>query len=181
MLSLTHLLAAALLALPPEACPPPWAHPLLAPALRAQAVGRQLLDPRETRYVLAQPQDFAADLNLLRGRARELCGAPLVEEAARFPERAAVNDLMKFNRDYRNDLVARLALDALHEEELRAALAETDQLYRIWDAVRDARCDYYFVTVRRQALWQLRGLIGAEAYYRGQLPPHLPVWRLPRR
>jgi hypothetical protein len=31
--------------------------------------------------------------------------------------------------------------------------------------------------VRRQALKQLRTLIGAEAYYTGQLPPHVPLWR----
>jgi hypothetical protein len=127
--------------------------------------------------VLAQPQDFAADLKLLQGRYRELVNAPRLEECTRFPERPLVNDLMAFNRAYRNDLTTRLALDTIHEDELRAALTETDQLYRIWDAIRDARCDYYYITVRRQALQQLRELLGAEAYYSGRLPPHVPSWR----
>jgi hypothetical protein len=44
--------------------------------------------------------------------------------------------------------------------------------------VRDARCDYYYVTVRRLALKRLRELVGDEAYYAGNLPPCVPIWRL---
>jgi hypothetical protein len=57
------------------------------------------------------------------------------------------------------------------------ALQETDRLYQVWDAVRDARCDYYYVTVRRQALKRLRELIGDEAYYSASFPPCVPFWR----
>ena len=56
-------------------------------------------------------------------------------------------------------------------------LAETDRLYLVWDAVRDARCDFYYVTVRRQALKKLRDLVGDEAYATGELPPNVPTWR----
>jgi len=182
MLSFKYVLAAALLTAPPDHFDFKDAavvHQVLAPGLQAVAVDWEILDPRENRYVLAQPQDFPADLKLLQGRYHELQGAPRLEESLRFPERPLVNELMAFNRAYRNDLTTRLALDTVHEDELRAALAETDQLYRIWDAVRDARCDYYYITVRRQALQQLREMVGAEAYYSGQLPPHVPVWRFP--
>ena len=70
-------------------------------------------------------------------------------------------------------------MDLVHGDELRIALNETDHLYQVWDSVRDARCNYYYVTVRRQALKTLREMIGTEAFYRGELPPHVPVWRFP--
>ena len=47
----------------------------------------------------------------------------------------------------------------------------------MWDAVRDARCEFYYVTVRRQALKKLRDLVGEEAYLAGTLPPNVPTWR----
>jgi hypothetical protein len=31
------------------------------------------------------------------------------------------------------------------------AIRETDTAYRTWDAIRDARCDFYYVSVRRLA------------------------------
>ena len=64
--------------------------------------------------------------------------------------------------------------------ELREMLQEVDRLYNIWDTVRDARCDYYYVTVRRQALKKLRETVGDDAYYSGALPPHVPIWRFAR-
>ncbi len=66
-------------------------------------------------------------------------------------------------------------------EWLRATIQETDRLYQVWDKVRDARCDYYYVTVRRTALKDLRALIGDQAYYAGDLPPCVPLWRFELR
>jgi hypothetical protein len=59
-------------------------------------------------------------------------------------------------------------------------MQEADRLYQVWDTVRDARCDYYYVTVRRQALKRLRDMLGSDAYYSGVLPPHVPLWRFQR-
>jgi hypothetical protein len=56
-------------------------------------------------------------------------------------------------------------------------LRETDDLYRVWDAIRDARCESFYITTRRMALKRLRDLIGPEAYYAGHLPPYVPTWR----
>jgi hypothetical protein len=44
--------------------------------------------------------------------------------------------------------------------------------------LRDARCDYYYVAYRRQALQQLREAIGPQAFYSGRMPPHVPLWRI---
>ena len=113
-------------------------------------------DLREARYILARQEDFSADLNLLRRRYRELSGAPAVADSRRLPERPLVNDLLAFNRAYRQHIDVRQPLELIHWWELRTALQETDRLYQVWDAVRDARCDYYYVTVRWQALTRLR-------------------------
>jgi hypothetical protein len=152
-------------------------HEALAPAVRCVAMQWELLDPRETHFLLAQAKEFPGDIKVLQERYRDLRAAPPLAESHRFPSRDVVNDLLSFNRSYRHDLSNRLSYDQARSEELRAALTETDQLYRVWDTVRDARCEYYYVTVRRQALLQLRQLVGDPAFYSGQLPPHVPVWR----
>ena len=85
--------------------------------------------------------------------------------------------LLAFNRAYRQHIDVRQPLELLNWWELRVALQETDHLYQVWDAVRDARCDYYYVTVRRLALKRLRDLVGEEAYYSSNLPPCVPLWR----
>jgi hypothetical protein len=151
----------------------------LAPALQKVAVMWELLDRRETQHVLARAEDFEADLKLLRNRYHKLLSAPRVWECRRFPDRIAVNDLLTANRTYRQYLTARQPVDLVHADDVRTVVNETDRLYEIWDAVRDAGCTYYYVTVRRQALQHLRELIGMEAFYRAELPPHLPVWRIP--
>ena len=107
--------------------------------------------------------------------------APRLAEAARFPDRDMINSMLAFNRQYQQDLSTRLTLDLIHAEEVRTALLETEQLYRIWDTVRDVRCGYYYITVRRRALRDLRDTLGMNAFYGGQLPPSVPMWRLPWR
>jgi hypothetical protein len=151
----------------------------LAPTLQKVALMWEILDRRETQHVLARPEEFEADLKLLRGRYRSLASAPRLSECRRFPERTTVNDLLTANRAYRQYLTTRQPLDLVHADDLRMVLNETERLYEIWDAVRDSRCTYYYITVRRQALMHLRDLVGSEAFYRAELPPHVPVWRIP--
>ena len=183
MAPINTVLAIALLTAPPG---PPDARDVqnlfetMKGPLQALAVKWEILDPRESRYILARQDDFVTDLNLLRRRYHELANAPAVADSRRFPERAVVNDLLTFNRAYRQHIDIRQPLELIHWWELRTALQETDHLYQVWDSVRDARCDYYYVTVRRQALKRLRDLIGEEAYYSSTLPPCVPLWRFQR-
>lgn len=175
-----YALAIALLIAPPntpEMLPSPEAWPGLQTALHEIAVAWEILDPRETRYVLSRLEDFETDLNLLRRRYQELRDAPLVAESQRFPDRRTVNELIRFNRAFRKNLDTRQAMESDRLGLIREALLETDRLYAIWDAVRDARCEFYYVTVRRLALKKLRDLIGEEAYQAGELPSHVPDWR----
>jgi hypothetical protein len=151
----------------------------LRPSIVQAAVDAEVLDSREERFFTGQSHDPAGDLRELQTRSQALALAPPLTECLRFPDRKLINDLLAFNRAYRSDLLARLALDPLHAEELRVALAETEQLYLIWNALRDAQCEYYYVTVRRQALQQLRDLVGVAAFYGGDMPPHVPYWYFP--
>jgi hypothetical protein len=145
--------------------------------LQDMAIRREILDPCEQRYVLVRPEDFRADLAMLRRRFQDLADAPPLLDSQRFPDRVTINDYLAFNRAYRQHIDVRQPAELSRWWELREALQETDHLYQVWDTARDARCDYYFVTVRRQALKKLRELIGPEAYYGGQMPPYVPLDR----
>lgn len=183
MHSFDYVLAVALLTSAPEA-PDPHVSPerfaVLRPTLQKLAVQWEVLDAREVRYVLTRAEDFATDLKLLRRRCRDLADAPTLSDGLRFPERAVISDLLTFNRAYRQHIDSRQAVEVVHWWELREAVQEADRLYHVWDTVRDARCEYYYVTVRRQALKRLREMIGDEAYHAGQLPPHVPLWQFQR-
>ncbi len=152
-----------------------------AGSLQLLGVQWEVLDARECKHILTDPQEYYEDLKLLQNRFQNLIDAPPLVDCKRFPNRDAINDMLTFNRNYRRDLEARLLFDRVHNEQISAALQETDYLYRIWDTVRNARCGYYYISVRREALKELRDLIGEEAYYSGQLPPHVPVWRIPMK
>lgn len=151
---------------------------ILRPSILILAIDAELLDPRERAFLLTQ--DAMGDMALLQSRRADLRNAPLMGEGQRFPDRKLINAFLEVNRRYRNDMNARLTIDVINADDIRMAIAETDQLYQAWDTVRDANCDYYYVTVRRQALALLRELIGPEAFYSGRLPPHVPIWHFPR-
>lgn len=180
MIAFDTLFALVLLAAPADsasATPPTNFYGVLRPTIQAVAVQLEILDPREVRYILARAEDFQSDLNLLRRRYRELADAPPVSDSLRFPDREAINDMLSFNRAYRQYIDIRQSVELAHWWEHQATLQETEQLYQVWDTVRDSRCEYYYVTVRRQALKRLREQLGEHAYYSGQLPPYVPIWR----
>lgn len=170
------LLIAFVLTTAPDA-PPCDRPPCPLASMQAVALRLEVMDPREQRHLFARPEDFAADLRVVRRRYDTLADAPPLSDAERFPERLAIAGLLSFNRSYRQNLEDRAALYPADADEYREAIAETDYLYSVWDKARDARCDYFYVTVRRQALKKLREEIGPQAYYSGCLPPHVPIWR----
>ncbi len=150
---------------------------LMRPVLQAIALDWELLDPREVRYVFTREEDFDADLKLLRRRYRELNDAPRVHEAMRFLDRTLINDLLAFNRTYRQHLVDQQGLGFQPMQDFTEPILETDEAYRIWDTARDSRCDYYYVTVRRQALKNLAEYLGYADFCSGNMPPIVPIWR----
>jgi len=181
MVPLEHVLAVALLINPPgestESRPPPCS----LETVRQLALHWELLDVRETTQLLASTDTFATDLETLRQRYRELETAPPVSDALRFPCRETVCELLAFNRTFQQHLQARRKAMGAIPSELDVTLDEVEQLYRIWELVRDACNECNFVPVRRRALLTLRDTLGAADYYQGKLPPHVPIWRFARR
>jgi hypothetical protein len=180
MLPLDYVLAAALLTAPPDATDPPGAaetYACLCPMMQHIASGWEILDHREVRYVLTRNEDYKSDMGLLRRRHYDLSDAPPLHDCVRFPPRSAVTPLLAFNRTYRENLEKLKEVERGRLEELESALQEADRLYQIWDDIRDTRCEYYYITVRRQALKRVRDAIGIVAYHNGNYPPHVPIWR----
>lgn len=156
-------------------------HRYTADSVQLLGVAWEILDVRECKHLFVEPGEYYGDLRLLQNRFRGLAQAPPLADCGRLPSREVVNDMLSFNLHFQRDLEARLAVDPVHDQQVRAALKETEQLYHVWDKVRTARCGYYYISVRREALQDLRGLIGEAAFYSGHLPPHVPVWRIPRK
>ncbi|VTR90859.1 Hypothetical conserved protein OS=uncultured planctomycete GN=HGMM_F22C11C15 PE=4 SV=1 [Gemmata massiliana] len=174
------VLAAILLAAPvgtPEQMPAPERWPAVREAIHKTAVRWEIMDPREERYLLAAREDFETDLNLLRKRYVELNDAPKLMDCQRLPDRRTVNELIKFNRAFRKNLEEREVWELDRTDLFTQTMQETDRLYQYWDAIRDAQCDFYYVTVRRAALKKLREFIGEEAFLAGVMPPYVPEWR----
>jgi len=146
-------------------------------AVHEIAIEWEILDPRETRYVLSKAEDFQVDLDFLRKRKVDLADAPKLMEAIRLPERRLMDDHIQFNRAYRKHLDMRLLWEADRAAVLGEAVRETDRLYRLWDAMREAKCDFHYVTYRRLALKKLQDGLGADVYASGELPPSVPEWR----
>ena len=173
-------LAFVLLTSPPGPCeesPTAEQWPSLQQAVQKLAVDWEILDRNETKFLFANADEFGKDLNILRRRYQDLKDAPKVADCNRFPDKQTLCDRIRFNREYRRTLDVRYHYETDRTEEIRTAMCETDRLYQAWDAARDARCEYYYVTVRRQALKKLRDQIGEDAYANAELPPNVPMWR----
>ena len=95
------ILAAMLLSAPagtPEQVPTADRWPTIQAAIHKTAIDWEILDTRETRYVLARPEDFQEDLDFLRKRRIDFEDTPRVIESDRLPGRQMVNDNIRFNR-----------------------------------------------------------------------------------
>lgn len=57
------------------------------------------------------------------------------------------------------------------------ALIESEQIYKCYDLLDDAFCDGFSLIKKRKSLNELKKLIGEENFYKGLLPPIVPVWR----
>ena len=144
--------------------------------LQSLCVAQELLDSRELKYVFSSQDCFDTDLSMIRRRARELYNAPMTWEVTRFGmEREQIGDLIMFNRAYQRHLEK--VRDVYPVESVYRAIDETEQMYRAWDALRDALSPFFYVHSRRDALAKLRSIIGPEAFERGEMCGHIPLWR----
>lgn len=145
---------------------------VLRSSILALAADAEVLDTREKGFVMGQ--DTLGDLTMLQGRYEESLDAPLLAECERFHDRKWVSEALAINRYHRNYCMQRLAIDLIHSEEIHLIVQGLDSRYEVWDAVRDARCDYYYITIRRASLKLLRTRLGCEDFYMGKMPNILP-------
>jgi hypothetical protein len=164
----------------PEQTPTADRWPTVQAALHQTAVDWEILDARETRYVLAKREDFQVDLDFLRKRKAELAEAPNVIDSFRLPDRQMINDAIRFNRSFGKQLDLRILWEADRAGLIREVISENERLYRMWDAMRDAKSDLHYITTRRLALLRLRDQLGPDAYEKNELPPYVPDWRFAR-
>lgn len=146
------------------------------PEFLAACLELEIIDRREVSHFLVG--DMLGDLASLKTRASTFNDVPLLRDCDRLPHWKAVNEYLAFNRTFRDTLVTRRMLCPVHNTAISEAIADVDRAHAVWNVVRDARCEYYYVTVRRQALQLLKERIGAEAYHRMSLPPHVPLWAM---
>lgn len=147
----------------------------LANALQWVAIKNELLDVRENWY-FSDYNPVEDSIRMLQTRYNDSKDYPKVEDAWRFPPPEVSSELARFNRAYYSYLEKRIPWERDREDLIRVVMSECDQCYRIWDKVRDARCEYCYVFTRREALAYLKKELG-EDYETGNLPPHVPHWR----
>lgn len=148
------------------------------------AIDAEVVDHREASTFFRDVRPYPGSecvLTSLQTRFQAMRDAPQIEEASRLPLTPLILDRMTLNRAFRDELVRQFSVDLIHSEEIRQAICETDRMFSVLDAARDASLSHYHVPVRRQALRRLRDLIGAPAFYSGQMPPHVPIRHLPMR
>lgn len=141
--------------------------------LQTTSIICELMDVRERNYMFVKSAELEADLNTIRARWRDLYDAPHVYECFLFPERVIAGELIQLNRMQK---VYAETTRELYPHDLRFTrwIEDLDERYRVWDYVRDARCEYYYAHIRRQALKRLLLAIGEEAYSEGRLPFAVP-------
>lgn len=148
--------------------------------LRYLALELELMDKREAPYIFKNEFMFVQDVQTVNDRFEAYKNAPSYHDSERFFQNTQIiGNMLAFNRQYRDDLQNRLQLDTIHQQEIEAAIIETNQLHQVWSKINDCVSKYYYITVRREVLQDLRTLIGDEAYYSGNLPPYVPIWRIP--
>lgn len=153
------------------------ATPPLAWTIQQTAIQMELMDQRESHYIMVRMEDFNSDVHLLQKRNEDLKDAPKLADGHRFIDRETINDLLSFNRAYKQHLENEALIRIREGEWYRETIAETEQLYHLWDLVRDGKCEYYYVTVRRMALKNLKSKLGEPNFFIGQMPPVVPIWR----
>lgn len=146
-------------------------------AVHRVAIDWEIMDQREKKYLIVNQRDFQDDLDRLRTRYADLQGAPRLIDVTRFPNRDVVNKKIEENRSMRRDVDQRRHLETDRASGFRSAMYEIDELHEVWNALLHAKCEFYYVDVRRKALKKLLALLGTEAYATATLPPAVPIWR----
>lgn len=124
----------------------------------------------------AWSENFGQDLRWCQSWAARLRDSPPLADHCWLPPKAAIEAALDFNGEHQAwlDHRGRSRSGCWRTEDW---MEEARRLGEIWELARQStnptRQWYY----RREDLARLRDLIGREAYYRGEMPPSVPVWR----
>lgn len=105
---------------------------------------------------------------------------PSPGDAYRLPPLSELRAGRLFNSRYRRHLEWRLEWEyhTAAGPHLRAALAEANELYRVWDSAEGAHPDFVCSADAKAAyLRALRLWMGRDAWNQMTLPPPAPYWR----
>ena len=162
-----------LLLLAPIAPPVPHRAPEpLWQALKRAGLQLEVVGPHE-RWI----DDFRSEVDYVRRHWHELAFAPPLSDCDRLPPLYLARECTCFASGYQHCLELRRQLSLHREEELAATLREAQDLAAVWALVETAACPNQSWAARRRALMNLRERLGPEAYYAGDLPPCVPLWR----
>lgn len=175
---ITHAFALALFMSPAgdNDFPPPkehWAE--VSKVLRETAIGMELLDLSESKYILYDIRDYKTDLNIIRDRYKECKNYPMSGEINGFPNRYTLEALMNFNIGYRTYLNRLIELGYDIDREL---IKDLEYHYSMIDCLRDATLSYYNVVNKRKSLQLYKEYVGDEIFYKKGvvvIPSHLFV------
>jgi hypothetical protein len=151
---------------PHQAPPPAW------DALKRVALQLEVVGPHE-RWI----DDFRSEVDYCRRHFQELVYAPPLSDCERLPPLYLARECTCFSSGYQRYLELRRQVCLYREEELSEALHEAQELCIVWGLVETAASTSQSWASRRRALLELRDRLGPEAYYAGNLPPCVPLWR----
>ena len=135
------------------------------------AIDWEIMDPREKKFLVVNQRDLQDDVDRLRQRYADLQGAPKLIDATRFPNKDIINRMIEENRAVRRDIDQRQHLETDRASGFRSAMYEIDEFHEVWNTLLHAKCDFYYIDVRRKALKKLLNQLGTEAYAAAMLPP----------
>jgi hypothetical protein len=141
-------------------------------ALKRVALAMEVVGPHE-RWI----EDFRSELGYVRRHSRELAGAPPLDDCLWMPPACVIRECRTLNLGYQQCLDMRRQVALHRQDELTEALAEARSLAEVWCLVEAASCSSKSWVCRRRALQRLQEVLGPDAYYNGQLPPCVPLWR----
>jgi hypothetical protein len=149
----------------------------LASEMQFVCIAVEVMDSRERKQMFVKPEEFAGDLSTMRTRLKSLYDAPRLHECYLWPERAISGEMILMNRDIKRRIEAIYELYP-ESRSLKLVLEDLEARYQLWDAARDARTEFYYIHIRREAMKKLLNLLGEEAFSRGELPFGVPTWRV---
>lgn len=172
------MIAVALSAGDPATAPP--AH--LCPCGRAAYRLASYLDACDATWGDYKPAEatWERDIKWLREQWWQVACAPDADDLRLFPDWEYTDWAMEENDRVRSDALYYAGTLVAGWRAHQRAYRECECVREAWDALKRVHATLNR-RERRLGLAGLRELIGAPAYYRGQMPPPVPLWWNPPR